>query len=142
MSATYCGTLWGVPTIRITVDGKLALTVEQATDRYGLSEPSAMRTVLARLKQAGNPAGTPVAYLDGRKPLYSAAALDRAMKRRPGRGAPGVPRPRDLPPETPAEPPRHGRVVRPTRSSPPPATPRTPPPPVGPRTPPPPIGPA
>jgi hypothetical protein len=75
-----------VPTIRITVDGKLALTVEQAAARYGFTH-SAMRTVLARLNQAGNGAGTPVDYLDGRKPLYAATPLDRAMKNRPGRGA-------------------------------------------------------
>jgi hypothetical protein len=72
--------------IRITVDGKLALTVEQAAVRYGFTD-SAMRTVLTRLRQAGNGAAIPVATLDGRKPLYAAVPLDRAMKNRPGRGA-------------------------------------------------------
>lgn len=74
-------------TIRITVDGKLALTVEQATERYGYDSTSSMRTALARLPIQ------PVAYLDGRKPLYLATELRRAMKGRVGRGAPGVPRP-------------------------------------------------
>lgn len=70
-----------VPTIRITVDGKLALTVEQAALRYGLAR-SSMRSVLVRL----NPPVEPVAELDGRKKLYPATPLDRAMKARPGKG--------------------------------------------------------
>ena len=71
------------PQIRITVDGRLALTVEQATVRYGFSAASALRTALTRL----DPPVEPVAYLDGRKPLYGATQLDKAMKGRPGRGA-------------------------------------------------------
>lgn len=74
--------------IRITIDGKLALTVEQAAARYGIRS-SSMRAALTRLGASVSPA----AHLDGRKPLYLAAELDAAMKRRPGRGAPGVPRP-------------------------------------------------
>ena len=70
-----------MPTIRITVDGKLALTVEQAAARYGL-HLSSMRAALTRLGGAI----TPVADLDGRKKVYLAADLDRAMKARPGRG--------------------------------------------------------
>lgn len=76
-----------MPTIRITVDGKLALTVEQAAERYGL-QPSSMRGELTRLKGVI----TPVDHLDGRKPLYLAAALDTVMGNRPGKGGPGVPR--------------------------------------------------
>jgi hypothetical protein len=76
-----------MPEIRITVDGKLALTVEQAAERYGL-QPSSMRGELTRLKAVI----APVDHLDGRKPLYLAATLDRVMGNRPGRGAPGVPR--------------------------------------------------
>lgn len=67
--------------VRITVNGKLALTVEQAADRYCLAA-SSMRGELTRL----GPAVAPAAMLDGRKPLYLAADLDTAMSARPGRG--------------------------------------------------------
>lgn len=73
-----------MPTIRITVDGKVALTVEQAAERYGLAA-SSMRAALTRLGDAV----AQVAMLDGRKPLYNQAALDAAMKARPGKGSPG-----------------------------------------------------
>ena len=67
--------------IRITYDGKLALTTAQAAERYGLAV-SSMRAALSRLGVA------PLAEaLDGRTPLYLAAALDPLMKARPGRGA-------------------------------------------------------
>ena len=78
----------GVRRIRITIDGKLVLTVEQAAARYSIGS-SSMRAALTRLGDSVSPA----AYLDGRKPLYLATELDAAMKSRPGRGAPGVPRP-------------------------------------------------
>lgn len=78
--------------VRITVDGKLALTVEQAAERYGL-QPSSMRGELTRL----GPAVRPAAMLDGRKPLYLAAELDGIMRSRPGRGAPGRARARPKP---------------------------------------------
>ncbi len=68
--------------IRITVDGKLALTIEQAAERYGLKD-SSMRAALTRLKGKIEPAE----HLDGRKPLYLATPLDKAMKTRPGKGA-------------------------------------------------------
>lgn len=68
-------------TVRITVDGKLALTVEQAALRYGLAR-SSMRAALARL----DPPVEPVAQLDDHKNLYLASALDRAMRARVGRG--------------------------------------------------------
>lgn len=70
--------------IRITVDGKLALTIEQAAERYGV-KPGSMRGTLSRLGTAITSAAT----LDGTKPLYLATALDRVMRARPGRGAPG-----------------------------------------------------
>lgn len=79
----------GMPTVRITVDGKLALTVEQAAARYDL-KPSSMRGELTRLGTAVSAA----AMLDGRKPLYFATALDALMRSRPGRGKPGKPRQR------------------------------------------------
>lgn len=71
--------------IRITVDGKLALTIEQAAERYGVALGS-MRSTLSRLGV------TSITKFDGRKPLYLATELDRIMRNRPGRGAPGVPR--------------------------------------------------
>lgn len=67
--------------IRITVDGKLALTIEQAAARYGLKR-SSMRGELTRLGAAV----TPIAMLDGRKPLFLASTLDGLMEARPGRG--------------------------------------------------------
>lgn len=80
--------------IRITVDGKPALTVEQAAERHGL-RPSSMRGELTRLGGTIEPA----AMLDGRKPLYDQAELDAAMAARPGRGGPGVSRPHIPPAE-------------------------------------------
>jgi hypothetical protein len=67
--------------IKITYDGRLALTIGQAAARYGLS-PDAMKKALRGL--AVDPLPDP---LDGRTPLYLAAELDQAMKARPGRGA-------------------------------------------------------
>lgn len=68
------------PVIRITVDGRLALTVEQAAARYSL-QPSSMSAALSRLSVE------PDANLDGKKKLYLAARLDALMKARPGKGA-------------------------------------------------------
>jgi hypothetical protein len=69
-----------MPTIRITVDGKLALTLAQAAERHALGI-DAMRKAISR-------AGIePVAELDARTPLYLAAAIVAAMKARPGKGA-------------------------------------------------------
>lgn len=67
--------------IRITYDGKLALTTAQAAQRYGL-ELAAMRKALSRMDLSPLPEP-----LDARTPLYAAAELDRAMKSRPGKGA-------------------------------------------------------
>lgn len=68
------------PQIRITVDGRAALTVEQAAARYKV-EHSSMRAIISRLQLQ------PAAALDGRKSLYLVAALDAAIKARPGKGA-------------------------------------------------------
>lgn len=68
------------PVIRITVDGKLALTVEQAAARHGM-QPSSMSALITRERIE------PVASLDGKKRLYAAAALDAIVRARPGRGA-------------------------------------------------------
>lgn len=66
--------------IRITYDGKLALTTTQAARRYGL-ELATMRKTLSRLPI--QPLPEP---LDTRTPLYAAVELDKAMKARPGKG--------------------------------------------------------
>lgn len=66
--------------IRITLDGRLALTVEQAAARYGLA-PHTITSAISRLKLA------PDAWLDGRKKLYLQARLDEALRSRPGKGA-------------------------------------------------------
>lgn len=68
------------PAIRITVDGRLALTVQQAADRYGL-RPSSITAALSRLGVE------PDAHLDDKKKLYLATRLDAIMKGRPGKGA-------------------------------------------------------
>jgi hypothetical protein len=73
-----------MPEIRITVDGRPAATIELAAPRYNM-EPSSLRGALTRLGDAIRPA----AMLDGRKPLYFIAALDKAIKARPGKGVGG-----------------------------------------------------
>jgi hypothetical protein len=75
------------PVIRITVDGKLALTLQQMADRLGVKAS----TVRAYLTRYG--AGIkPVTEFDGGKPLYLAKDVDRWWKARPGKGMPGVKR--------------------------------------------------
>lgn len=69
------------PTIRITVNGKPALTIAQAAERYGMAR-SSVRSALTRLGDALAPA----AELDNRTPLYFVTALDKALAGRPGRG--------------------------------------------------------
>lgn len=69
-----------MPQIRITVDGRAALTVEQAAARYKVAH-SSMRSIITRLQLR------PAAALDGRKSLYLTTVLDAAMKARPGRGS-------------------------------------------------------
>ena len=75
-------TMASMAAIRITYDGKLALTTSQAAARYGLDTAS-MRKALQRL-QGIAPLPEP---LDARTPLYSARELAAAMKARPGKGA-------------------------------------------------------
>lgn len=71
------------PRIRITVNGKPALTVEQAAERKGVG-PSTMRAELARYADQIQPA----AELDGRKKLYLLKDIDAFWAARPGRGSP------------------------------------------------------
>lgn len=66
-------------TIRITVDGRLALTTGQLADEFGLT-PAGMRTILGRLGVDA------VAKLDDRTPLYPAVETRKALRERPGRG--------------------------------------------------------
>lgn len=73
--------------IRITVDGKLALTTRQLGEEFGL-DPASARSAVKRLGLE------PVEHLDERTPLYAAAPARKAMKERPGRGGPGKPRAR------------------------------------------------
>jgi len=68
------------PVVRITVDGRLALTVEQAAARHGMA-PNSMSSLISREGIEY------VAKLDGKKRLYAAAALDAIVRARPGRGA-------------------------------------------------------
>lgn len=74
-----------MPTIRITINGKRALTVGMASERYDL-KPASVRSLVHR-------AGVePDAELDG-KPLYLVVTLDAIVRARPGKGAPGRLRP-------------------------------------------------
>lgn len=66
--------------IRITIGGRLALTVEQAAERYHM-RPSSMSAAISRGQIQ------PDGMLDGKKKLYLAARLDEIMKGRPGKGA-------------------------------------------------------
>jgi len=74
--------------IRITVDGRLALTTRQAAAETGLSSAS-LRREISRLGIE------PVAHLDERTPLYAAVPLRAALRGRPGKGA-NLRRPRQL----------------------------------------------
>lgn len=69
-----------MPTIRITVDGKQALTTRQLAEEFHL-DPASVRSAIKRLGLE------PVAHLDERTPLYAAAPARKAMRERPGRGA-------------------------------------------------------
>ncbi len=86
MRTAFCATLGGMadPRIRITVDGKTALTVEQAAARLGVPTKT-LSGELTRYKTVIRP----VAELDGRKKLYLQTEFDRWWKSRPGKG--GVP---------------------------------------------------
>lgn len=76
------------PRIRITVDGKPALTIEQAAERLGVPI-STLSGELTRYKAVIQP----VAALDGKKKLYLQSQVDAWWATRPGKGAPGVPKP-------------------------------------------------
>ena len=67
-------TLEPVPTIRVTVDGRPVLTIEQAAARVGVAE-STIRAAMHRHRLV------PVAKL-GRMPLFTAKALDAAFTRK------------------------------------------------------------
>lgn len=69
-----------MPAVRITVDGRLAVTVEQAAERYGLAA-SSVRAIITRERIE------PDAELDGRKKLYLATRLDAILRARPGKGS-------------------------------------------------------
>lgn len=72
------------PRIRITVNGRLALTVEQIAARLGVPIGT-LSSELTRYKAVIRP----VAELDGRKKLYLPADIDRWWNGRPGKGTPG-----------------------------------------------------
>lgn len=80
-SPGVAATLNPVENIRITVDGKHALTTRQAAERYGIQDAS-MRTAIRRYEVEA------IAHLDERTPLYPTAALDKVMRDRPGPGRP------------------------------------------------------
>lgn len=66
------------PIIRITVNGRKALTVDQLAGETGL-KPGSVRPALKRLGV------TPDAHLDGRTPLYLAGPTLKRLRERPGR---------------------------------------------------------
>lgn len=79
--------------IRITFDGRQALTVDLSAAIYGM-EHDAMAKLIRR-------AGIePLPERIGRIPLFPAAAIEREIRNRPGKGAPGRPRPHRAPAET------------------------------------------
>ncbi len=59
-----------MPNIRITVDGRPALTTAQAALRRGVDQ-AGLRRVLSRMGIE------PIAHLDDRTPLYSRAQIDK-----------------------------------------------------------------
>jgi hypothetical protein len=67
------------PKVRITVDGKLALTTRQAASEQNTD----LATMRKRIQRVGC---EPVAQLDDRTPLYGAVALRAALRDRPGKG--------------------------------------------------------
>jgi hypothetical protein len=69
--------------IQIKVNGREALTPEQTADLAGVS-PNAVRMLIKRLKLQ------PVARLGV---VYDRAAIEAMLESRPGRGAPGRPKP-------------------------------------------------
>ena len=69
-----------MPTVRITIGGKVALTVAQAAERHGVSSIDTMHSIIRRA------ALEPDGHIDGRTPLYLAEKVRQAMVNRPGKG--------------------------------------------------------
>jgi hypothetical protein len=72
--------------LHIEYAGRLALTITQAAERYGL-ERDAARKAIMRLEEEGKVKRLEPDPIDARTPLYDAEELDGAMGSRPGRGA-------------------------------------------------------
>lgn len=75
-----------MPDLRITVDGRPALTARMAVDRYAQRHGLGERAVRSAISRSGVQPITPPP-LHGRIPLYDQAELDAALDNRPGRGA-------------------------------------------------------
>lgn len=70
--------------VRITVGGRLALTVRQALDRYREYHPiNSVEAMHAIIRRA---ALKPDGHVDGRTPVWLAKRLDALMESRPGKG--------------------------------------------------------
>lgn len=69
--------------IEIKVNGREALTPEQVADLAGIS-PNAARMLIKRLR---------LDHVARVGVVYDRAAVEAMLESRPGRGAPGVPRP-------------------------------------------------
>lgn len=70
--------------VKITVGGRLALTVRQALDRYREHHPiTSAEAMHSIIKRAGL---KPDAEVDGRTPVWLAKRLDALMESRPGKG--------------------------------------------------------
>lgn len=65
-------------TVRITIDGKLALTVDGLAERYGLVNRS-IAAIISRGQVEHD------GMLDGKKKIYLATKFDAIMRGRPGR---------------------------------------------------------
>lgn len=68
------------PRVRITIDGRVALTVEQAAARKGV-KPKSVTGEITRYKIEHD------AMLDGRKKLYLQAKFDKWWDNRGGKGS-------------------------------------------------------
>jgi len=70
--------------VKITVGGRLALTVRQALDRYrdyhAINSMEGMHSIIRRAELE------PDGLVDGRTPVYLARKLDALMESRPGKG--------------------------------------------------------
>jgi hypothetical protein len=70
--------------VRITVNGRRALTVRQALDRYqDYHRITSMEAMYSIIRRAGLEAD---GQIDGRTPVYLARKLDAVMASRPGKG--------------------------------------------------------